>query len=64
MISLTWTVSNKAAQAAMYEIRAFLDYEAKKITREIPDRKDTATEGYVALRGLLQRLDNHCKAVK
>ena len=57
MIRLTTTFSNDLAHALRYELRRCRGKMVEKMEGKAPDRKDTATPGYVAVNKLIAELE-------
>lgn len=57
MVELSVQIGNENARAARRELKAFLLYVTDKAAGGRPDRHDTATQAYVTLRTILEKLD-------
>lgn len=57
MVEVSVQIGNENARAARREIKAFLLYVTDKAAGGRPDRHDTATQAYVTLRTILEKLE-------
>jgi hypothetical protein len=56
-ISVPITLGNEPARSFKREVKAFLAYVDDKMAGGRPDRHDTATQAYVAMRIILARVE-------
>ena len=64
MLDVTLSLSNQEVEALALELPRIRALLVKKMTGEVPDRKDSATPAYMALDRLLVGVRGHLAAIR